>query len=296
MNVFGKAGLCSLWLVLAAAEIADAQPAKDYPPGWPRPGATLLVENDRGAAYNVEYPKDQPTPLHRHRYFFAGLDLNTATITQGTGSGGAVGPAETASISSTGNSNHATISQQGNFAGSATINTTGNNNNAAITQDTNPNTASITQSGDSHSATISQVPFTSGNATFFTFATAAVNQSGTGATATIDQVGSFQSTASINQTASLGANQATVNQGGGGLGKAASITQNSTFGDNATVNQTGGEQSATHAGGSWAQRPFTGQSAGYHPLNDQTISIETTPPAIARGAMRSRPAQLLTMK
>jgi len=80
MNVFGKALPCSIWLVLVSAGIGDAQPAQDYPPGWPRPGATLLVENDRGAAYNVVYPKDQPTPMHRHRYFFAGLDLNTATI------------------------------------------------------------------------------------------------------------------------------------------------------------------------------------------------------------------------
>src|SRR6185437_806802 len=79
MRRFGKIGLCSIWLVLVAGT-SGAQPAKDYPPGWPRPGATLLVENDRGAAYNVVYPKDQPTPLHRHRYFFAGLDLNTATI------------------------------------------------------------------------------------------------------------------------------------------------------------------------------------------------------------------------
>lgn len=54
--------------------------AQELPPAWPRAGATLLIENDRGAAYNVVYPKDQPTPMHRHRYFFAGLDLNTATI------------------------------------------------------------------------------------------------------------------------------------------------------------------------------------------------------------------------
>jgi hypothetical protein len=67
-------------LAAGAMESAQAQPANDLPPGWPRPGATLLVENDRGAAYNVVYPKDQPTPFHRHRYFFAGLDLNTATI------------------------------------------------------------------------------------------------------------------------------------------------------------------------------------------------------------------------
>ena len=58
----------------------QAEPAQELPAAWPRPGATLLVENDRGAAYNVVYPKDQPTPLHRHRYFFARLDLNTATI------------------------------------------------------------------------------------------------------------------------------------------------------------------------------------------------------------------------
>jgi len=64
---------------LAAAQAeADKQ---DLPPGWPREGAKLLVENDRGAAYNVDYFKDKPTAMHRHRYFFAGLDLNTASVT-----------------------------------------------------------------------------------------------------------------------------------------------------------------------------------------------------------------------
>jgi hypothetical protein len=75
-----KLALSSAFFAAVAAFGVEAQPAKDLPPGWPRPGATLLVENDRGAAYNVVYPKDQPTPFHRHRYFFAGLDLNTATI------------------------------------------------------------------------------------------------------------------------------------------------------------------------------------------------------------------------
>ena len=76
MNSF-KTAACSVVLALSAIRPA---PAQDYPPAWPRPGAVLLIENDRGAAYNVVYPKDQPTPMHRHRYFFAGLDLNTATI------------------------------------------------------------------------------------------------------------------------------------------------------------------------------------------------------------------------
>jgi hypothetical protein len=59
---------------------AYAQTEKDLPPAWPRPGSTLLVENDRGAAYNVVYEINKPSPMHRHRYFFAGLDLNTASV------------------------------------------------------------------------------------------------------------------------------------------------------------------------------------------------------------------------
>jgi hypothetical protein len=67
----------------SVAELAAAQAEadkQDLPPGWPRKGATLLIENDRGAAYNVTYDKDTPTAMHRHRYFFAGLDLNTASV------------------------------------------------------------------------------------------------------------------------------------------------------------------------------------------------------------------------
>ncbi len=75
-----KLALSFMVLQAGAVCIVQAQPAIDLPPGWPRPGTTLLVENDRGSAYSVVYPKDRPTPFHRHRYFFAGLDLNTATI------------------------------------------------------------------------------------------------------------------------------------------------------------------------------------------------------------------------
>jgi hypothetical protein len=67
-------------LTAAQAAVAHAEPGKDYPPAWPRPGATLLVESDRGAAYVVTYPKGEQTAVHRHRYAFAGLDLNTATM------------------------------------------------------------------------------------------------------------------------------------------------------------------------------------------------------------------------
>ena len=82
--------LCGV-LPLLGLSNAYAQTAQDnLPPGWPRDGAVLLVENDRGAAYNVSYFKDKPTVMHRHPYFFAGLDLNTAAVvTRRLGSGDA---------------------------------------------------------------------------------------------------------------------------------------------------------------------------------------------------------------
>ena len=58
----------------------DAAPAHKLPPGWPRHGATKLIENDRGVAWNVVYYKNESSPMHEHPYFFAGLDLNTGAV------------------------------------------------------------------------------------------------------------------------------------------------------------------------------------------------------------------------
>src|SRR5207249_9381780 len=40
--------------------------AQDYPPPYPRPNATRLVETDRIVVWDMAWPKDQPTPMHRH--------------------------------------------------------------------------------------------------------------------------------------------------------------------------------------------------------------------------------------
>jgi hypothetical protein len=40
--------------------------SKTHPPAYPRPNATMVLENDRVAAWDVYWPKDQPTPLHTH--------------------------------------------------------------------------------------------------------------------------------------------------------------------------------------------------------------------------------------
>lgn len=72
--------LSAALLVLMSGASVRAQSADSYPPAWPRPGSTTLIENDRGAAYEVTYFKDRPSQMHQHRYPFAGLDLETASI------------------------------------------------------------------------------------------------------------------------------------------------------------------------------------------------------------------------
>jgi hypothetical protein len=56
------------WPLLALALMAQS-----YPPPFPRPGVTKLLENNRVIAWNVVWPKGQPTALHRHIYDLAGV-------------------------------------------------------------------------------------------------------------------------------------------------------------------------------------------------------------------------------
>ena len=48
--------------------ISDQQPssAQTYPPPFPRPNATKLLETDRLVVWDIVWPKGQPTALHRH--------------------------------------------------------------------------------------------------------------------------------------------------------------------------------------------------------------------------------------
>jgi hypothetical protein len=46
-----------------AALPAFSQP---YPPAYPRPNATRIIDNDRVNVWDVYWEKDQPTPLHTH--------------------------------------------------------------------------------------------------------------------------------------------------------------------------------------------------------------------------------------
>jgi hypothetical protein len=56
-------------LMLALMFFAQAQ---TYPPPYPRPGTTKILENDRVIVWNVSWLK-QAYPVHRHVYDYAGV-------------------------------------------------------------------------------------------------------------------------------------------------------------------------------------------------------------------------------
>jgi hypothetical protein len=67
---------------------AVAGQAAELPPPFPRPGTTLLLENDVVAVWNVSWLKQQ-YPLHTHRYDLVGVSYSEGDriITQGNGPG-----------------------------------------------------------------------------------------------------------------------------------------------------------------------------------------------------------------
>ena len=58
-------------LVVMLSLLALTQ-ATDLPPAYPRPGATLILENARVLVWNIAWLKQQ-YPLHRHRYDLVGV-------------------------------------------------------------------------------------------------------------------------------------------------------------------------------------------------------------------------------
>lgn len=65
---------------LAAPPGALPENAIELPPAWPREGARKLLENDRGAMWNVEFANGVGSAWHRHAYEFAGVELATAAF------------------------------------------------------------------------------------------------------------------------------------------------------------------------------------------------------------------------
>ena len=59
------------WVVTSLLALALGQ-ATDLPTAYPRPGATLMLENPRVLVWNIAWLKQQ-YPLHRHRYDLVGV-------------------------------------------------------------------------------------------------------------------------------------------------------------------------------------------------------------------------------
>jgi hypothetical protein len=59
-KVIVRFGACMLGLVALPAF------SQSYPPAYPRPNATRIIDNDRVNVWDVYWMKDQPTPLHTH--------------------------------------------------------------------------------------------------------------------------------------------------------------------------------------------------------------------------------------
>lgn len=55
-------------LIAASAQVFISGPSagQGYPPAYPRPNATQIIDNDRINAWDVYWIKDKPTPLHTH--------------------------------------------------------------------------------------------------------------------------------------------------------------------------------------------------------------------------------------
>jgi hypothetical protein len=54
---------------------------QDLPHAFPRPGATQLVDNARLTAWDVIWPKNQSSGMHRHAYDYVGIELNDSLTT-----------------------------------------------------------------------------------------------------------------------------------------------------------------------------------------------------------------------
>jgi len=65
--------------------------AEDYPHAFPRTGTKQLFDNERVTAWEVNWIKDKPQPIHRHRYDMAGVYLRYGPI-RVTSPQGAVSP------------------------------------------------------------------------------------------------------------------------------------------------------------------------------------------------------------
>jgi hypothetical protein len=76
-----------LTLAAAVAAAALSCAAAEYPPAFPREGASLVLDNAWGSAWDVTYSPGQPTTMHRHSLDSVGVELADSSVTVTTPDG-----------------------------------------------------------------------------------------------------------------------------------------------------------------------------------------------------------------
>ena len=71
-------GVCALVVVAGSISIGS-QGSGNYPPQFPREGATKVLENDRVVVWDVTYTKGQVLPIHEHLNDFVAVTLQSGT-------------------------------------------------------------------------------------------------------------------------------------------------------------------------------------------------------------------------
>ena len=66
-------------VVIAGSASGGFQRSGQYPPQFPREGATKVLENERVVIWDVTYTKSQSQPIHEHLQDFVAVTLQSGT-------------------------------------------------------------------------------------------------------------------------------------------------------------------------------------------------------------------------
>ena len=82
---FGRAATSAVALALLSSAgvrplSAQSGDPHELPPAFPRDGATMILDNAMGTAWDVTWMPGKPTPMHRHKFDYVGVELADSTV------------------------------------------------------------------------------------------------------------------------------------------------------------------------------------------------------------------------
>jgi hypothetical protein len=77
ISAFALAVLASTGVRWSSAQIGDVP---ELPHAFPRDGATMILDNTMGTAWDVTWVPGKPTPMHRHTFDYVGVELADTSV------------------------------------------------------------------------------------------------------------------------------------------------------------------------------------------------------------------------